>query len=176
MAHGGVGGLLHGRGRHVADGDAWRCETHRAITGMVLAVAGGSPRDMFWPGGQIKAGTCPCPGGRLPMGPTGRQGGDDGGQGGGGGLPAWTTGHWTFLERVSARPLCPEQQPPHPFSTREDGLGGTWETEQEELESPSDSEARRPATQQTGDPAGLWKGGPPSTAQTSLDEGQSPGW
>ena len=85
MAHGGVGGLLHGRGRHVADGDAWRCETHRAITGMVLAVAGGSPRDMFWPGGQIKAGTCPCPGGRLPMGPTGRQGGDDGGQGGGGG-------------------------------------------------------------------------------------------
>ena len=93
-----------------------------------------------------------------------------------GGVPAWTTGHWTFLEWVSATPLRPEQRPPHPFSTREDGVGGTWETEQEELESPSDSEARRPATQQTGDPAGLWKGGPPSTAQTSLDEGQSPGW
>lgn len=95
---------------------------------------------------------------------------------GGGGLPAWTTGHWTFLERVSTRPLHPKQRPPRPFSTREDGVGGTRETEQEELESPSDSEARRPATQQTGGPSGLWRGGPPSTAQTSLDEGQSPGW
>ena len=84
---------------------------------------------------------------------------------------SWTTGHWPFLERVSARTLVPKQRLPRPSAQGRTGWGAgrAWETEQEELESPSDSRRRqRPG------PAGLQRGGPPSTPRRSWKKDAAP--
>lgn len=70
VAHGGVGSLLHGRGRHVADGDACGHEVRGAVTRTVLA----SRRCPRMLGDKCRL-PAPCRVGKPPTGPGGRQGG-----------------------------------------------------------------------------------------------------